>query len=270
MRIGSITGVFRTALLQPVNSNFPLVPTLPQNTAAGYCTYSHPEIVLLLHTSGTSGNKKLVPYSLDMLVIGVGCIVASWNLTASDVCLNMMPLFHIGGIVRNVLSPVLSGGAVVACSGFDPLLFWDILYDTSSPETTIPPITWYYAAPTMHHAILTESERRPHPLPVQTIRYIANAAGGLLPVLANRLRDTFDAIILTSYGMTECMPISTPPQSYRLSPTGTSGTPVGPDVLIVGEDNTALPLGSKGNICVRGPPCFGKHLFPLLCLYRSS
>ena len=48
------------------------------------------EIVLLLHTSGTSGNKKLVPYTLDMIVVGVCCIIKSWNLSPSDVCLNMV------------------------------------------------------------------------------------------------------------------------------------------------------------------------------------
>jgi acyl-CoA synthetase (AMP-forming)/AMP-acid ligase II len=95
---------------------------------AEFIEYNHPETVLLLHTSGTSGNKKLVPYSMDMIIIGVGCIVSSWNLQSSDVCLNMMPLFHIGGIVRNIFSPILSGGAVITCSGFDPLLFWDVLY----------------------------------------------------------------------------------------------------------------------------------------------
>jgi acyl-coenzyme A synthetase/AMP-(fatty) acid ligase len=61
----------------------------------------------------------------------------------------------------------------------------------------------FTAAPTMHHAILQEAERRPSPLPVESIRYIANAAGGLLPVLAKSLKDTFKATILTSYGMTE-------------------------------------------------------------------
>ena len=29
-------------------------------------------------------------------LIGVACIVSSWNLGPNDVCLNMMPLFHIG------------------------------------------------------------------------------------------------------------------------------------------------------------------------------
>ena len=39
-------------------------------SAPGFTSYSHPETVLLLHTSGTSGNKKLVPYSLDMVIVG--------------------------------------------------------------------------------------------------------------------------------------------------------------------------------------------------------
>ena len=38
---------------------------------------------------------------------------------------------------------------------------------------------------------------------VASVRFIANAAGGLLPVLAENLRSTFRATILTSYGMTE-------------------------------------------------------------------
>jgi acyl-CoA synthetase (AMP-forming)/AMP-acid ligase II len=121
-----------------------------------------------------------------MIVVGVACIVSSWNLTPNDVCLNMMPLFHIGGIMRNILSPILSGGCVIACSGFDPLLFWDVLTSPSpasrgqqgpGPEQEEKNVkllraTWYYAAPTMHHAILMEAERRPLPLPVASVRFV--------------------------------------------------------------------------------------------------
>jgi len=35
------------------------------------------------------------------------------------------------------------------------------------------------------------------------MRFIANAAGGLLPLLAQQLQNTFHCTILTSYGMTE-------------------------------------------------------------------
>ncbi len=56
----------------------------------------------------------------------------------------------------------------------------------------------------------------------------------------------------------DSMPISTPPQNYALDPTGTSGTPVGPEILIVDDDLKVCAVGQKGNIFVRGPPCFGK------------
>lgn len=74
---------------------------------------------------GGSGKKKTVAYTLDTLVVGATCVIASWGLSSSDVCFNMMPLFHVGGIVRNLLSPILAGGATVLAPGFDPTLFWE-------------------------------------------------------------------------------------------------------------------------------------------------
>ena len=166
-----------------------------------------------------------------------------------------MPLFHIGGIMRNVLSPIFSGGSVITCSSFDPYLFWNILYSNQR-------VTWYYASPTMHHALLQESTNHPKPLLVNDIRFIANAAGGLLPALAQALKDTFNATILTSYGMTECMPIASPPQNYDLDPIGTSGMPVGPSVIIVDDTNTLnkCPVNVNGKILIKGKPCFGTSL----------
>ena len=72
-----------------------------------------------------SGKKKTVPYTLDTLAVGATCVIASWGLGTSDVCFNMMPLFHTGGIVRNLLSPILAGGATILAPGFDAALFWD-------------------------------------------------------------------------------------------------------------------------------------------------
>lgn len=214
----SVIGLFRLSSLIDVNQQVYRVlhEKSPKVIHRDHDSHldSHNDIVLMLHTSGTSGNKKLVTYSLDMIVVGVSCIIGSWNLNSQDICLNMMPLFHIGGIMRNVLSPILAGGSVITCNGFDPLLFWDILFLSNGLSTGeavtnsyCPSFTWYYASPTMHHAILQEAERRKESmsitLPVQSIRFIANAAGGLLPVLAQKLKDTFNATILTSYGMTE-------------------------------------------------------------------
>lgn len=39
---------------------------------------------LILHTSGTSGKKKVVRYSLKTLLVGTWCVVQSWGLKSSD------------------------------------------------------------------------------------------------------------------------------------------------------------------------------------------
>lgn len=53
------------------------------------------DIALILFTSGTSGTKKVVPITAHSIVAGVAFVIESWALTEEDVCLNMMPLYHV-------------------------------------------------------------------------------------------------------------------------------------------------------------------------------
>ncbi|RPD65127.1 acetyl-CoA synthetase-like protein [Lentinus tigrinus ALCF2SS1-6] len=205
---------------------------------------------LVLHTSGTSGKKKVVPYTLRSLIVGTCAVVHSWDLRADDVNMNMMPLFHVGGIVRNLWAPVFSGGSAIMCPGFDSTAFWPIVMSCGA--------TWYYAAPTMHHAILGSKPESIIPCTDTRIRMIANAAGGLLPSLAQQLKDTYGAVILPSYGMTECMPIASPPTTYQLERPGCSGVACGPYLSIrdPSDIERELPRGSTGAVSVRGVPTF--------------
>ncbi|KAH8836233.1 hypothetical protein RJ55_10058 [Drechmeria coniospora] len=212
------------------------------------------DISLVLFTSGTSGTKKVVPLKLHSIVAGVVFVMDSWGLTENDVCLNMMPLYHVGGLVRNIFAPIFSGGSTVCCSAFDPNLFWDVVGD-------IQP-TWYYASPSMHSVILAHASERASSLKRCRLRLACNAAGGLLPSLARQLRDTFHCVVLPSYGMTECMPISTPPLTYELEREGTSGVSVGPGLAILDWAEAAVSSGTVGRICVRGEPVFPGYLLP--------
>ena len=105
------------------------------------------------------------------------------------------------------------------------------------------------------------------------IRFIANAAGALLPAVANDMKDLFGAVILPGYGMTEAMPISAPPQDYKLDRPGTSGIAIGPELMIVDDQGEKIPRGDRahigdaevdrtsfiGNIVVRGCPVFNGY-----------
>ncbi|PIL31438.1 transporter [Ganoderma sinense ZZ0214-1] len=110
----------------------------------------------------------------------------------------------------------------------------------------------------MHHAILGSKPEALRPSKDTRIRMIANAAGGLLPSLALQLKETFGAVVLPSYGMTECMPIASPPTTYRLDRPGCSGVACGPYLSIRNPSDLELQLspGATGAICVRGVPTF--------------
>jgi acyl-coenzyme A synthetase/AMP-(fatty) acid ligase len=53
------------------------------------------DICLMLFTSGTSGTKKIVPLTMHLVIFGAMLVIDSWGLSSSDICLNMMPLFHM-------------------------------------------------------------------------------------------------------------------------------------------------------------------------------
>ncbi|MBE3111860.1 MAG: AMP-binding protein [Acidobacteria bacterium] len=76
------------ALTYPDGTPLP-VHTMPSQPNRGS------DMCLMLFTSGTSGKKKIVPLSLHQVVVGAMQVIDSWGLTPDDVCLNMMPLFHV-------------------------------------------------------------------------------------------------------------------------------------------------------------------------------
>jgi acyl-CoA synthetase (AMP-forming)/AMP-acid ligase II len=68
-------------------------------------------------------------------------------LPADIDCLNIMPLFHIHGLIAGVLAPLAAGSQVFCTPGFNALKFFAWM-DEANPS-------WYTAVPTMHQAILS-------------------------------------------------------------------------------------------------------------------
>lgn len=69
--------------------------TLPRRQGGNADVNKADDIALILFTSGTSGTKKVVPITLHSIVAGVLFVIESWGLGTSDICLNMMPLYHV-------------------------------------------------------------------------------------------------------------------------------------------------------------------------------
>jgi acyl-CoA synthetase (AMP-forming)/AMP-acid ligase II len=107
---------------------------------------------LLLHTSGTTARPKLVPLTGANLAASARNIAESLALTPADRCLNIMPLFHVHGLMAAVLATVKAGGSAICTDGVYGADFFNWM-------RAFRP-TWYTAVPTMHQSLaLLAAER---------------------------------------------------------------------------------------------------------------
>jgi acyl-CoA synthetase (AMP-forming)/AMP-acid ligase II len=219
---------------------------LPATPAAHPGPAEADDIALVLHTSGTTARPKIVPLTNRNLAASARHIGDSLALTAGDVCLNVMPLFHIHGLVAAVLSSLRAGASVSCTPGFNAFRFGEWLEDVRP--------SWYTAVPTMHQAILMRIRSHPERARAAGLRFIRSSSASLPPQVMAELEDVFGSPVVEAYGMTEaahqmaCNPL--PPRARK---PGAVGLPAGPEVAVMDEHGVILPQGSIGEVVIRGP-----------------
>ncbi len=204
------------------------------------------DIALLLHTSGTTSRPKLVPLTHANLAASAAHIGETLALTPDDRCLNIMPLFHIHGLIAAVLSSLAAGAGVFCTPGFNALRFFAWLQEAKP--------TWYTAVPTMHQAILARAARNAEAVAASRLRFIRSSSASLPPQVMAELEATFRCPVIESYGMTEAShQMASNPLPPRPRKPGSVGPAAGPEVAIMAEAGDLLGADTEGEIVIRGP-----------------
>lgn len=231
---------------------FTLVPRDGQSPGpAAHPGYAQADDVsMVLHTSGTTSRPKIVPLSQRNLAASATHIRNTLQFTAADCGLNIMPLFHIHGLIAGVLAPLAAGSQVFCTPGFNALKFFGWM-DEAHP-------TWYTAVPTMHQAIVSRASKNADVIARHPLRFLRSSSSSMPPQVIKELEATFQAPLIESYGMTEAThQMASNPLPPGLRKPGTVGKAAGPEVAIMAEDGTLLPRGTAlentGEIVIRGP-----------------
>ena len=167
------------------------------------------DTALILRTSGTTSVPKMCAIRMDALVSNSRTIAHSLGLDSNDVALNAMPLFHIGGICTNLLASLSVGASVVLMDKFDANAFLSIVINGGA-KLSKP--TWFSAVPTMH-ATICDAAFAHRDIARHSLRFIRSGAASLPSDLQARLEIAFKCPVISTYSMTEQMPISQPPRS---------------------------------------------------------
>ena len=203
------------------------------------------DIALVLHTSGTTSRPKIVPLSHANLCASARNIARTLQLAPRDRCLNIMPLFHIHGLVAALLASVASGGSVACTPGYRDgrFLAWLEEFDP----------TWTTAVPSMYPAILAELAERSAGRVSHRLRFVRSSSAPLSSVVMREIEAALGVPMIEAYGMTEAAhQMASNPLPPAARKPGSVGLPAGPEVAVMNEAGQLLPAGATGEIVIRG------------------
>lgn len=200
---------------------------------------------LVLHTSGTTARPKMVPLSHENLCTSAHNVATTLQLGQADACLNVMPLFHIHGLVAALLATLSSGGRMICTPGFQAPQFlgWVAAHQA----------TWYTAVPTMHQSIVSRARSESTAAATTRLRFARSSSASLAPSIIQDLEVALGVPVIEAYGMTEAahQMTSNPMGSGRQKP-GSVGPPAGPEVAIADGDGNLLGPRAVGEVIIRG------------------
>ncbi|MCA1187167.1 long-chain-fatty-acid--CoA ligase [Saccharopolyspora sp. 6T] len=202
----------------------------------------------IMYTSGTTGRPKGAVLTHHNLLLHSFSMMAHLGTPAGErVGISGAPLFHIAGVSTMLPNVLLGGCTVVSRSGrFDPAEVVDVLERERVTDCFFVPAQWQAIC-----SVPGVAERDWSALH----RLSWGAAPASTPLL-RRLIEVFpDAEVVTSFGQTECSPVTTLLRGEdALRKIGSVGTPMlNVEVRVVDEEMNDVPRGEVGEIVYRGP-----------------
>jgi acyl-CoA synthetase (AMP-forming)/AMP-acid ligase II/thioesterase domain-containing protein/acyl carrier protein len=202
------------------------------------------DAVIILRTSGTTAQAKLVPMTHRYLGVMAAQRRHWFGLGASDRALAAAPVYYSQG--SNVLLATLMLGGSLACPARAPgANFCDWLAELEP--------TWYSAGPTFHRSVLDQALARPKSTLRHKLRYIQCGAAPLPEAVQAGLESVFGVPVCEGYGMTETGNItanSIAPEGRR---EGTVGKAYGIELALCDDNGSFAARGGPAEVVVRGP-----------------
>ena len=211
-----------------------------------------PEVALVLHTSGTTSRPKRVPLSHENLMISARRVADTYGLSASDVSLCVMPLFHVHGLVASTLATLSTGGTVVLVPRFSPLSFWSLVRDHRA--------TWYSAVPTIHQLLLSRRKGNARPEGAELLRFVRSCSSALSPQTMTDMETAFGAPVLEAYGMTEAAhQMASNPLPPGTRKAGSVGPATGVQIAILNDSGDLSAPDTRGEVAIKGSSVFAGY-----------
>ncbi|OWL89271.1 long-chain-fatty-acid--CoA ligase FadD1 [Halopseudomonas aestusnigri] len=205
------------------------------------------DIAVLQYTGGTTGVAKgamLTHRNLVANMLQAKALMGSNMIDGEEVVICPLPLYHIYAFTFHCMAMMVSGNHNVLIT--NPRDIPSFVKELSKFQ-----FTGFVGLNTLFVALCNDAAFRA----LDFSKFKVTLSGGMALQLATaeRWKQVTGCDICEGFGMTETSPVATvnPISNIQL---GTIGIPV-PSTLckIIDEDGNELPLGERGELCVKGP-----------------
>ncbi len=201
------------------------------------------DTVVIIYTSGTTGNPKGVMLTHGNLISNIRATASVFEAPPRERSLMVLPMSHVYGLMLMNISVIL-GGQTVLLPVFDPEKVLQAIEEFRIERCSL--------VPAMQVALIHHPAREKYD--VSSLKYVTAGSAPLTEQVRSTFSRLFDCRVTDGYGQSEatCV-VSGYPLDVDPVP-GSAGPPIpGVEIRVVDNDNNPVPVGTTGEICVRGP-----------------
>jgi len=210
------------------------------------------DVMLLMYTSGTTGEPKGVMHTSNTLFSNLHAYRATLELGPDDVVLGASPMAHLTGFGYLAMLPLILNSTTVLQDIWEPRRALQIVCAEN--------VSFSMASAVFVSDLCNAVEAGEPTLP--RFNKFCCAGAPIPPMLIERADTLMGMRLCSAWGMTENGAVTVTEPSRALEKSGVSdGRPLpGMEVRIVDGDGCTRSVGESGSLLVRGASMFGGYL----------
>jgi long-chain acyl-CoA synthetase len=214
-------------------------------------SFQQPEVneddpLYIMYTSGTTGLPKGAVGTHLGVIHSIESYRRIFKTSSNDRSLDTVPLFHVTGLIGQLLHMVYVGGTNVLMRRYKAAEFNEILFKEK--------ITFTFNVPTIYVMMMAHGSFKDYSY--DHLRIIAYGGAPMSPQTIYQLKKEFPkAELHNAYGATETSsPATVMPKGYQELKLSSVGRPIPViDVKIIGPDHKLCPPNEVGELWIKGP-----------------
>jgi len=206
------------------------------------------DLALFIYSSGTTGHPKGAMLTHFNLTSNAQGCCARFKISVKDRFLLFLPAFHSYAMMTCVVLPTYVGSSIIILGSVN-----DLKKKTFKKILLYKRPTFFLGVPQVYIALIKSKMPKFFIKFLYPIRLHVSGGAPLPEEILDQFRAKFNKPIIEGYGLSEASPVVSANSLKVQKPLSVGPALKDVEVLVVDENEKAVPVGEVGELIVKGP-----------------